>query len=108
MRRWKRPIIRVFRRASVRARRAACGAGSASGSSWKSTAPATNELGDIKFNADGSVLLSTGTHDHGQGHWTSFAQVVSERLGIPFASIRLMQTIPTRCPRAAARADRSR
>ena len=37
-------------------------------------------------------MLSTGTHDHGQGHWTSFAQVVSERLGIPFASIRLMQT----------------
>jgi carbon-monoxide dehydrogenase large subunit len=56
------------------------------------TAPATNELGDIKFNADGTVLLSTGTHDHGQGHWTSFAQVVSERLGIPFESIRLMQT----------------
>ncbi|MDB5641488.1 MAG: coxL [Hyphomicrobiales bacterium] len=56
------------------------------------TAPVTNELGDIKFEADGGVLLSTGTHDHGQGHWTSFAQVVSERLGIPFDKIRLMQT----------------
>ena len=56
------------------------------------TAPATKELGDIKFEADGTVLLSTGTHDHGQGHWTSFAQIVSERLGVPFESIRLMQT----------------
>ncbi|MDB5507552.1 MAG: aldehyde oxidase and xanthine dehydrogenase molybdopterin binding, partial [Hyphomicrobiales bacterium] len=56
------------------------------------TAPATNELGDIKFETDGSVLLSTGTHDHGRGHWTSFAQVVSERLGISFERIRLMQT----------------
>ncbi len=56
------------------------------------TAPATNELGDIRFEADGGILLRTGTHDHGQGHWTSFAQLVSERLGVPFEKIRLMQT----------------
>ena len=56
------------------------------------TAPGANELGDIQFERDGSVLLSTGTHDHGQGHWTSFAQVVSAKLGIPFGKIRLMQT----------------
>jgi carbon-monoxide dehydrogenase large subunit len=56
------------------------------------TAPGANELGDIRFEPDGTVLLSTGTHDHGQGHWTSFAQVVSAKLGIPFGKIRLMQT----------------
>ncbi len=56
------------------------------------TAPASNELGDIRFKADGTVLISTGTHDHGQGHWTSFAQIVSERLGLPFEAISLMQT----------------
>jgi carbon-monoxide dehydrogenase large subunit len=56
------------------------------------TAPGANELGDIRFESDGTVLLSTGTHDHGQGHWTSFAQVVSAKLGIPFGKIRLMQT----------------
>jgi carbon-monoxide dehydrogenase large subunit len=55
------------------------------------TAPGAAELGDIKFQPDGTVLLSTGTHDHGQGHWTSFAQVISGKLGIPFAKIRLMQ-----------------
>ena len=62
------------------------------------TAPAAGELGDIKFLADGTVLLSTGTHDHGQGHATSFAQVVSAKLGIPFAAIRLMQTDSDRLP----------
>ena len=56
------------------------------------TAPGASELGDIRFESDGTVLLSTGTHDHGQGHWTSFAQVVSAKLGIPFGKIRLMQT----------------
>ena len=65
------------------------------------TAPATNELGDIKFEADGGILLSTGTHDHGQGHWTSFAQIVSERLGVPFDRIRLMQTDSDALPAGA-------
>ncbi len=56
------------------------------------TAPGSAELGDIRFEPDGSVLLLTGTHDHGQGHWTSFAQVISDKLGIPFAKIHLMQS----------------
>ncbi|MDO9439742.1 MAG: xanthine dehydrogenase family protein molybdopterin-binding subunit [Beijerinckiaceae bacterium] len=56
------------------------------------TAPPAKELGAIRFDADGGVTLSTGTHDHGQGHLTSFAQIVSERLGVPFSSIRLVQT----------------
>ena len=38
------------------------------------------------------ITLLTGTHDQGQGHWTSFAQVVVEKLGVPFESIKLMQT----------------
>src|SRR5262249_2327621 len=33
----------------------------------------------------------TGTLDYGQGHATSFAQVLSSRLGIPFDRIRLLQ-----------------
>ncbi len=54
------------------------------------TAATPGEYGGIKFEA-GGVVISTGTHDHGQGHWSSFAQVVSEQLGIPFQAIRLMQ-----------------
>ena len=56
------------------------------------TAPVMKELGSIHFEADGTVTLLTGTHDHGQGHWTSFAQIVAERLGVPFEAIRVMQT----------------
>ncbi len=56
------------------------------------TAPVMGELGKITFDQDGGVTLFTGSHDHGQGHWTTFAQVLSTQLGIPFESIRLMQT----------------
>ena len=55
------------------------------------TAPVAGELGKITFNNDGSVTLYTGSHDHGQGHWTTFAQVLSTRLGIPFEKIILSQ-----------------
>jgi carbon-monoxide dehydrogenase large subunit len=37
------------------------------------------------------VTITTGTLDYGQGHLTPFAQVLSERLGIPFDRIRLRQ-----------------
>ncbi len=56
------------------------------------TAPVNGELGKITFDQDGGVTLFTGSHDHGQGHSTTFAQVLSTQLGIPFGKIRLMQT----------------
>ena len=56
------------------------------------TAPISKELGSIKFDKDGGVTIRTGTHDHGQGHWTTFAQVLNTQLGVPFDKIRLMQT----------------
>jgi carbon-monoxide dehydrogenase large subunit len=55
------------------------------------TAPPMNEMGGIRFEADGTVTIVTGTLDYGQGHATPFAQVLSERLGIPFERIRLVQ-----------------
>jgi carbon-monoxide dehydrogenase large subunit len=55
------------------------------------TAPPSKELADIKFNPDGTVTLATGTLDFGMGHATPFAQVLSERLGIPFDKISLLQ-----------------
>ena len=51
------------------------------------TAPPSKELADIKFNADGTVTLATGTQDFGMGHATPFAQVLSQQLGIPFDKI---------------------
>jgi aerobic carbon-monoxide dehydrogenase large subunit len=55
------------------------------------TAPPSKELADIKFNPDGTVTLATGTLDFGMGHATPFAQVLSEKLGIPFEKISLVQ-----------------
>ncbi len=55
------------------------------------TAPASNEMGGIRFEADGSVSIITGTLDYGQGHWTPFAQVLVDQLGVPFGKIRLVQ-----------------
>jgi carbon-monoxide dehydrogenase large subunit len=55
------------------------------------TAPASQEMGGIRFEKDGTVTIVTGTLDYGQGHWTPFAQVLHQRLGIPFDRIRLVQ-----------------
>jgi carbon-monoxide dehydrogenase large subunit len=55
------------------------------------TAPPNKEMGGIRFEADGTVTIVTGTLDYGQGHATPFAQVLSDRLGVPFDRIRLVQ-----------------
>jgi carbon-monoxide dehydrogenase large subunit len=55
------------------------------------TAPPQNEMGGIRFEADGTVTILTGTLDYGQGHWTPFAQVLSAHLGVPFNKTRLVQ-----------------
>ncbi len=51
-----------------------------------------SELGKIDFEPDGTVRLTSGTLDFGQGHATPFAQVLAAKLGIPFDRIRLMQS----------------
>ncbi|HTE98418.1 MAG TPA: xanthine dehydrogenase family protein molybdopterin-binding subunit [Bradyrhizobium sp.] len=65
--------------------------GIAVGSYLEVTAPPGVELGKIVFEADGSVRLTTGTLDYGQGHATPFAQVLSAQLGVPFENIMLEQ-----------------
>jgi carbon-monoxide dehydrogenase large subunit len=65
------------------------------------TAPVQKELGSIRFEADGTVTLRSGTHDHGQGHWTAFAQVVATKLGIPLELLKLIQTDSDQLPGGA-------
>jgi carbon-monoxide dehydrogenase large subunit len=48
------------------------------------------ESAEVRVNPTGSVEVLTGSHSHGQGHETTFAQLVSERLGIPFDSISIV------------------
>ena len=47
------------------------------------------ESGTIRVHPTGSVTIFTGTHSHGQGHETTFAQIVSDQLGIPMENIEL-------------------
>jgi carbon-monoxide dehydrogenase large subunit len=50
-----------------------------------------NERMDLRFDPSGMVSIIAGTHSHGQGHATAFAQLVSEWLGVPFESIAYIQ-----------------
>jgi carbon-monoxide dehydrogenase large subunit len=49
-------------------------------------------MGGIRFEPDGGVTIITGTLDYGQGHASAFAQVLHEKLGVPFEGIRLLQS----------------
>ena len=77
------------RRAASRARGRLRGRGI--GQYLEVTAPASNEMGGLRFEPDGDVTIVTGTLDYGQGHWTPFAQVLVDKLGVPFDRIRLEQ-----------------
>jgi len=55
------------------------------------TAGPMNELGKITFEPDDVVRLTTGTLDFGQGHASAFAQVLADKLGVPFDNIHLEQ-----------------
>ncbi len=45
------------------------------------------ESAEIRFGITGTVTVLTGTHAHGQGHETTFAQLVSDRLGLPIDNV---------------------
>ena len=48
------------------------------------------ESAEVRVNVTGSVTVITGSHSHGQGHETTFAQVVSDRLGIPIDDVEVV------------------
>ena len=50
------------------------------------------EYGEIRVEDDGSVSAIVGTSAHGQGHETAFSMIVSELLGVPMESVRLVQS----------------
>ena len=49
------------------------------------------ELAEIRFNPTGSVTVFSGSHSHGQGHATTFAQVVSDILGVPIENVDVVE-----------------
>ncbi len=52
---------------------------------------APNEGAEIVFEPDGTVILAVGTESNGQGHETSYAQIASDRLGLPMKTFRYVQ-----------------
>ncbi len=65
-----------------------CGLGPSS-----ATAPAAGialvESSMVRVHPTGSVTVSVGTHAHGQGHETTFAQIVADSLGVPYDSVEI-------------------
>ena len=56
------------------------------------------ECGEIRVHPTGSVTVFTGSHSHGQGHETTFAQVVAARLGIPVENVDIVHGDTGRVP----------
>ena len=48
------------------------------------------ESAEVRVNPIGTVEVLTGSHSHGQGHETTFAQLVSDRLGIPIENVSIV------------------
>ena len=55
------------------------------------TAAPGKELGAIHFEPDGTVTIVTGTLDFGMGHATTYAQILTDLLGVPFDRIRMVE-----------------
>jgi carbon-monoxide dehydrogenase large subunit len=56
------------------------------------------EAGDVRVHPTGTVTVFTGSHSHGQGHETTFAQVVAAKLGIPIENVEIVHGDTGRVP----------
>jgi aerobic carbon-monoxide dehydrogenase large subunit len=56
------------------------------------------EAASVRVHPTGSVTVFTGTHSHGQGHETTFAQLISEKLGVPVENVDVVHGDTDRIP----------
>jgi len=56
------------------------------------------EVGEIRVHPTGTVTVFTGSHSHGQGHETTFAQIVADRLGIALDAVEIVHGDTGRVP----------
>ncbi|HET6174531.1 MAG TPA: xanthine dehydrogenase family protein molybdopterin-binding subunit, partial [Gaiellales bacterium] len=49
------------------------------------------EFGAVEITPEGEAILRTGSFSHGQGHETTFAMIVADRLGLPLESVRVIK-----------------
>ncbi|MDJ0951650.1 MAG: xanthine dehydrogenase family protein molybdopterin-binding subunit [Alphaproteobacteria bacterium] len=58
---------------------------------FEATLGPPNERSAVRFEEDGTVTILVGTMSNGQGHETTYAQILHQRLGLPFEAIRFVQ-----------------
>jgi len=56
------------------------------------------DVATVRVNATGNISVMVGAHSHGQGHETVFAQIVSDRLGVPASSIDIVHGDTSKIP----------
>jgi len=56
------------------------------------------EVANVRVHPTGSVSVFTGTHSHGQGHETTFAQLVSDQLGVPLDQVDIVHGDTAKIP----------
>jgi len=56
------------------------------------------ESGTVRVHPTGKVSVLTGSHSHGQGHETTFSQLVADALGIPLADVEIVHGDTGRIP----------
>ncbi|HEX2884980.1 xanthine dehydrogenase family protein molybdopterin-binding subunit [Vineibacter terrae] len=56
------------------------------------------ESAELRFNPTGNLQILTGSHSHGQSHETTFAQIVSDKLGIPLEQIEVVHGDTSQVP----------
>jgi aerobic carbon-monoxide dehydrogenase large subunit len=56
------------------------------------------EAGEVRVHPTGSITVFTGSHSHGQGHETTFAQVVAAHLGVPVDNVSVVHGDTGRVP----------
>ena len=56
------------------------------------------ETATVRVDPTGTINVFTGTHSHGQGHDTTFAQIVSDKLGVPIGNIEIIHGDTNRIP----------
>ena len=56
------------------------------------------EVANVKVHPTGSITVYTGTHSHGQGHETTFAQLISDQMGVPIDQIEVVHGDTSKIP----------
>ena len=56
------------------------------------------ECAEVRVHPTGGITVFTGSHSHGQGHETTFAQLVSDRLGLAFDQVDIVHGDTAKIP----------